>query len=167
MSNYQVAYNATTKVATVQAQGDAPPAGSTVLRTFKHIDAADGLGASNIAETHVLYHHVARILNSHASEQNMQAVRIDVDTTYVAVTGITRTSAATPTIAVAGTHQMVVTVQPNGTASNTALTYASSNPAKATVSASGLVTGVQSGSTVITATSVDGAFTATATVTVS
>jgi uncharacterized protein YjdB len=53
------------------------------------------------------------------------------------------------------TVQLVATVSPVG-ASNTAITWASSNTAVATVSVSGLVTAVDSGSATITATSVEG-----------
>ena len=52
MADYQVSYNAATKLAIIQAKGDAPPAGSTKLGEFKHDDVQDGLGASN---TNVAY----------------------------------------------------------------------------------------------------------------
>ncbi len=167
MADYQVSYNATTKVATVQAKGDAPPNGSTKLGEFKHDSAQDGLAPSNVVEGHVFYHHVQDILYRVAGEQNMQAVRIDQDTTYTAVTGITRTSAATATVAVGGTYQFTHTIAPGG-ASNTKVNYTSSNPARATVNANGLVTGVATGApATITATTDDGGFTATAAITVS
>lgn len=167
MANYQVSYNAATKLATIQAKGDAPPAGSTKLGEFKHDDVQDGLGASNIHDNHVFYHHVQDLLYRAAGEQNMQAVTIQQDMTYTAVTGITRTSAATATIAVGATYQFTKTIAPGG-ASNTNVTYTSSNPARATVSSTGLVTGVATGAAAtITATTDDGGFTATAAITVS
>lgn len=60
---------------------------------------------------------------------------------------------ATATIAVAATQQLTSTVAPVS-AWNKALTYTSSAPAVATVSATGLVTGVTSGTATITVRSV-------------
>lgn len=57
---------------------------------------------------------------------------------------------ATPSVAVAGTVQLVLTVTKNGEAYTPAPTYTSATPAKATVSSSGLVTGVAAGTSVIT-----------------
>lgn len=166
MANYQVAWKASTRVATIQAKGDALPAGAVKIGEFKHDDAQDGLGASNINDNHVFYHHVRDALYK-VGEQNMQTVSIEQDTTYVAVTGITRTSAASATVAVGGTYQFTQTIAPGG-ASNTKVLYTSSNPARATVNASGLVTGVATGApATITATTEDGGFTATAAITVS
>lgn len=73
---------------------------------------------------------------------------------------------ATATIAVAGTQQLTKTVLPAAAPSD--VIWTSANTAKATVSASGLVTGVASGSAVITATSkADPSKKATSTITVS
>lgn len=55
----------------------------------------------------------------------------------------------TTTIAVSGTHQITTTFDPTGT-TNKGLLYITSNSAKATVSATGLITGVATGSAVIT-----------------
>lgn len=60
---------------------------------------------------------------------------------------------ATATVAVAGTRQLTNTVAP-ASAWNKAVTYTSSAPAVATVSATGLVTGVTSGTATITVRSV-------------
>ncbi|MND76830.1 Bacterial Ig-like domain (group 2) [compost metagenome] len=74
---------------------------------------------------------------------------------------------ATATIAVAGTQQLTSTVAPDS-AWNKALTYTSSAPAVATVSATGLVTGVTSGTATITVRSVsNNAVTDTTVITVS
>lgn len=74
---------------------------------------------------------------------------------------------ATATIAVAGTQQLTSTVAPVS-AWNKALTYTSSAPAVATVSATGLVTGVTSGTATITVRSVsNNAVTDTTVITVS
>ncbi|MEW5816013.1 MAG: Ig-like domain-containing protein [Spirochaetota bacterium] len=63
------------------------------------------------------------------------------------------------------TRQLTATVSP-ANATNPAVTWASSDIAKATVSTSGLVTGVTAGTAAITVTTVDGGFTATCAVTV-
>jgi uncharacterized protein YjdB len=76
----------------------------------------------------------------------------DSPTTYLPVTSIDMLP-ATATIAVAGTQQLTSTVAPVS-AWNKALTYTSSAPAVATVSATGLVTGVTSGTATITVRSV-------------
>ena len=90
----------------------------------------------------------------------------DSPTTYLPVTSITMLP-ATATIAVAGTQQLTSTVAPVS-AWNKALTYTSSAPAVATVSASGLVTGVTSGTATITVRSVsNNAVTDTTVITVS
>lgn len=161
MATLQIAYNSTTKVATVQTKGDALPAGSTLIAaTVPHDTEGDILG---VDENHVLYHHVQEALY-HIGQQNMQEVRIDLDITYVAVAGVTSLP-ATVTLAVAATQQITNTVAPVG-ASNTAVTYSTSDATKATVSATGLITGVAVGTATITITTVDGGLTDTVAVTV-
>lgn len=81
-----------------------------------------------------------------------------------AVTGVDVTP-ATASIEVDETVQLTATVSP--AAANSAVTWSSSDATKATVDATGLVTGVAAGTATITATSVaDGAKTDTATITV-
>lgn len=72
---------------------------------------------------------------------------------------------ASPSIAVAGTVQLVVTVTKNGEPYSATPTYTSGTPAKATVSGTGLVTGVAAGTSVITIAEV-GKYSVTKTVTV-
>lgn len=55
MSDYQIAYNATTRTATVQALNDALPVGSVNVDTFKHAEENDPLDSDL---NHVLFHHV-------------------------------------------------------------------------------------------------------------
>jgi len=83
----------------------------------------------------------------------------------VSVTGVTvaPTSAA---INVGSTTSLTATVAP-ANATNTAVTWTSSNPAVASVNGSGLVTGVAAGSATITAKTQDGGFSAASSVTVS
>lgn len=87
-------------------------------------------------------------------------------TVTTGVTGVT-VAPSTVTLSLAGTKtsQLTPTVAP-AAASNKAVTYTSSAPAVATVSSTGLVTGISAGSATITVTTVDGSFTATTAVTV-
>ncbi|GAA4326718.1 hypothetical protein GCM10023149_29700 [Mucilaginibacter gynuensis] len=95
---------------------------------------------------------------------NVDNIRIPVSSATVPVTGVTLNKTTT-SIASGATEQLVATIAPSN-ASNTNVTWASGNPAVATVSASGLVTGVSAGTATITVTTADGAKTATCTVTV-
>ncbi|MFJ4454383.1 phage tail tube protein [Pseudomonas sp. NPDC089392] len=84
---------------------------------------------------------------------------------YVAPTSVA-VAPPTATIAVAGTQQLTATVSPAGAPQE--VIWTSSAPSKATVSSTGLVTGVASGSATITATSKwDGTKLGTSTITVS
>jgi uncharacterized protein YjdB len=160
MARYQIAWHATNRIATVQAYGDAKPAGSTVLGNFYHNQSEDTLGDNPVeghTENHVLYHHVRDALYKIGVE-DMARLTIDLDIIYVAVTGVALTPDPFGTFAVGATRQLTATISPGG-ASNTAVTYTSSDPTKATVSATGLVTAVAIGTTNITVTTNDGAFT--------
>lgn len=84
--------------------------------------------------------------------------------TPVAVTGVS-VSPATATVNVGATQQLTATVAPSN-ATNTAVSWSSGNTSVATVSSTGLVTGVAGGSAVITVTTQDGGKTATSTITV-
>lgn len=81
------------------------------------------------------------------------------------VTGVT-VSPTTASININGKQQLTATVSP-ADATNKAVTWSSSNSNVATVSNTGLVKGVSAGTATITATTVDGNFMASATVTVS
>lgn len=85
-------------------------------------------------------------------------------TTPVAVTGLS-VNPTTMTVAVGDTGSIVANVVPVN-ATNRLVTFSSSDEAIATVNAQGVVTGVADGSATITATTVDGGFTATTSVTV-
>lgn len=84
---------------------------------------------------------------------------VTIQSSNVPVTGVTVTP-TTAQIAIGATRQLTATVAP-ATASNKNVTWASSAPTVATVSATGLVTGVAIGNAVITVTTAEGAFTAT------
>lgn len=82
----------------------------------------------------------------------------------VPATGVTLNK-STAAVVVGNDTQLVATVAP-ATATNKNVTWTTSDGEKATVSNAGLVTGVGAGEATITATTVDGSFTATCTVTV-
>lgn len=94
--------------------------------------------------------------------------QVNQTTAKVDVTGVT-TSDNAETLSLAGTNTWnfasKLTVAPSD-ASVKWLVFSSATPAKATVSQAGVVTGVAAGTSVITATTVDGGFSVTATVTV-
>jgi len=84
--------------------------------------------------------------------------------TPISVTGVT-VSPTTATLITGATQQVTATIAP-ANATNTAVTWASSNTAVATVSTTGLVTAVAAGTATITVTTADGSKTATCSVTV-
>lgn len=88
---------------------------------------------------------------------------VDTDD-VVPATGVTVTPATT-SIAVGATRQLTGAVQPVDATDKTG-TWTTSDNTKATVSSTGLVTGVAAGTATITFTSTDGGFTATCSVTV-
>jgi len=155
MTAFQVAWNPTTKVALIQTDGAATISGSTDIGSFTETDPT-----VESADSLVLYHHVRDLLY-HEDVLNMQ----DVTITFHRVTGIS-TSPATTTKAAAATQQLTNTFTPSN-APNKDVTYASSDVTKATVSATGLITAVATGSATITVTSVEGGFTDTCVVTIS
>lgn len=82
----------------------------------------------------------------------------------VAVTGVS-VSPTTASVTAGLTQQLTATIAP-ANATNTNVTWTSSNAAVATVSATGLVTAVAAGTATITVKTTDGAKTATSTITV-
>ena len=109
-----------------------------------------------------MYHHVRDKLYA-AGYLDPSAWTIHIDK-VIAVDRVNLTP-ATLTIAALATSQLTKQVLPSDATVQT-VTYVSSNPAKATVSAGGLVTGVAAGSTTITVTTTSGAKTDTCVVTV-
>ncbi len=82
----------------------------------------------------------------------------------IPVTGVT-VSPVSAIVAVGATTQLTSTLSP-GNATNTSVTWSSSNTSVATVDAGGLVTGVAAGSATITVTTQDGNKTSTSAITV-
>ena len=89
---------------------------------------------------------------------------VTVTSGNIAVTGVV-VSPATVSVNVSATTQLTATVSP-ANATNKAVSWISSNIAIATVSSTGLVTGVAIGTATITATTADGAKTSSSAVTV-
>lgn len=87
------------------------------------------------------------------------------ETVFKSATAISITP-ATVTLASAATQQIAVTFTPSD-ATNKDVIYTTSDATKATVSVTGLITAVATGSATITATSEDGGFTDTVVVTIS
>ena len=88
----------------------------------------------------------------------------DTPTPEVHVTGVTLNKTAEE-LAIGGTLQLIATIEPSD-ATEKAVTWESSDPTVATVSATGLVTAVKAGSTTITVTTKDQGKTATCAITV-
>lgn len=89
---------------------------------------------------------------------------VTVTSSSIPVTGVSVTP-TTATVAAGSTTSLLATILPANATVKT-VTWASSAPAIATVSATGVVTGVSAGNATITATTVNGGFTASAVVTV-
>lgn len=95
----------------------------------------------------------------------MAHARVKIATAPVAVDSVALNK-STLALAVGASEQLLATITP-ADASNEAVTWSSSAVAKATVSASGVVTGVAAGTANITVTTADGSKTAVCVVTVS
>jgi hypothetical protein len=165
MPTYQVAWNATTKVAKVQNDGDAVGAGFTDIGSFDHFDDADdelGDDGGTGTENHVFYHHVRDLLYAEGvTDMQSLSILAPVPASISAVI-------ADDTLANSATSQITTTFDPV-TTTDKRLTYSSSNEAIATVDATGLVTAddATDGVAIITVTSVaDPRLTDTITVTV-
>lgn len=161
MARYQVAYKASTKEAFLQAYGDATLSGAVNIGDFYHdgggVDALDP-----VSDNHVLYHDIQDICYRN-DLLNMQDIKIKI----TRVTSIESSVADAAMHTGSDTTEQISTVFTPATASNRTLSYSSSNPAVATVSASGLITAVGAGSCVITVTAEDGGATDTVAITVS
>lgn len=149
MAVQNIFYNATTKVVTLKLVGGSVPAGSTKIGEYDHTVDAEDDTAWETPENHVDYHHVQDALYK-VGQLNMQIIKIYTDYT-IPPTGIVA-SAPGGNLAVAATRQITVVWTPTNV-TDKGLTYVSSDPTKATVSASGLVTGVAAGTTNITVSS--------------
>lgn len=153
MALYQIAWNPTTKTAKIQADGAAPGAGFSDIGSFNHFnDAADEIGdvgTKPFHESHVFYQHVQDLLYKN-NVLNMQGVIIE----WIAVTAIASTIGDN-TLTVGQTSPITTVFTPLAP-SHLGLIYTSENPAIASVSDTGVVTGVKAGAVSIEVRSRDG-----------
>lgn len=151
-----------TKV-TVIKTGASGPANTTKVGSFTYPVGDDGF-PSPVGNPAPIWASIRDVLYT-AKQLNMQAVSISlVDAeTVVHVTGISLNLTA-PSIEVGKTVDLETTVTPSN-ASDTSISWKSSDETVATVS-NGTVTGVKAGTATITVTTTDGGFTATSNVTV-
>ncbi len=159
MTQFTIYYKTSTKTVRCVQATLAAPVGFTSLGAIDHDHVNDPLGD---AVNHVMYHHVRDKLYA-AGYLDPSAWTIYIDK-VIAVDRVNLTP-ATLTIAVSATSQLTKQILPSDATVQT-VTYASSNPAKATVNSSGLVTGVAAGTATITVTTTSGAKTDTCVVTV-
>lgn len=152
-----VAVNGTTKLDKPTAAGEAAVTWAST-DTSKATVSADGVVTGKAGGT-------ATITATWTPEGGSAQSETFTVTVTVPVTGVTLDK-ATASIKVKQTVALAPTVAPDN-ATNKAVTWSSSDTAVATVSASGVVTGVKPGTATITATTADGGKTATCAVTVS
>lgn len=119
----------------------------------------------NIMKDDTQHHDWMLVGADYSSEAQAEEVIKDYFGLIIHATGVT-VSPSTATVAVSGTEALTATVAP-ATATNQNVTWTSSDTAVATVDDDGVVTGVSAGTATITATTVDGGFTDTCSVTVS
>lgn len=94
----------------------------------------------------------------------VSSISVSYTGSSIAVTGVS-VSPTAASIGVGGTQQLTPTITPSD-ATDKAVTYSSSASGVASVSSTGLITGVSTGSATITVTTHDGSYTATCAVTV-
>ena len=141
-----------------------------MARTFKVYNGTEVIkeGASPLALTG-LTASTNYNLKISAVENGKESDKVDVPefTTTAPVVAVTSVELAPATVSVeiGAKTQLTATVKPAG-ATNKKVTYSSSDDTKATVSATGEVSGVAEGTATITVTTEDGNKTATSTVTV-
>lgn len=117
-----------------------------------------GLFDGDVNVTTEISSYCIRYKNAHCKGKIVKAIK---------VTGIS-TSAATKALAIGATYDFAATntIAPSD-ATNKTVTYVSSQPTKASVDASGVVTGLAAATVVISAVTADGSYSAVCTVTVS
>lgn len=131
------------------------PTGSGIVR-FTELEASDGdmgkVGDEGIAKT----------ADKQIEIKLKSTTQTDPDDENVAVTGVTVTPASQE-VQVGKSTTFIATVIPDN-ATNKKVTWTSSDESVATVNEDGVVTGVKAGTATITATTVDGGITGTATI---
>lgn len=158
---YKIVFNPITKVVNVLLPEEAIPAGSNDLGDFNHEVPIDPLG---VGDSHVIFHHVQAALYK-IGVQDMGSVIILMSNTQIVVATAITANANAMFVTVGQTGLMDVGFTPADT-TDMRVTFASSVPARATVSGGAtvtvngrkykriLVTGVSAGNTTITVTHV-------------
>lgn len=154
-------YNPTTKLVQVNLAGVAVPSGYTLIGTFQHPDVT-------YPDSTVIYHSVRDLLYKRSAANPANAAMFPYNITDMAKIHIQTpllfplvdlvsidATAAAGNLVVGQTRQISVAFTPEN-ATDQRVTYASDNAARATVNASGLVTGVSAGAVVITVTGAGG-----------
>lgn len=151
----KASYDPDTRTVAVQESGQTTPAGYTDIGTFHHPD-------ETYPDSYVIFHGVRDLLYFVKTDgtagffpdniTDMQSITIDSRLPpVIPLTGIVLQEPDSP-IAVEATHQLVIEYVP-GTATDKTTVYTSDNEEVATVSETGLVTGVAAGTAIITAKS--------------
>ncbi|QIG68781.1 putative structural Ig-like protein [Rhizobium phage RHph_Y2_6] len=168
MTVFQCAFKATGNTAEVTIQRDNAtlPSGATDIGNIIHDADPDNLsGDQDIHDNHVLYQHVQELCYKHGW-LDMQNVKIVLAATSISIDQ-GATGAVTAAAGASHTLQLTATVGPTD-AVDKSVTWSTSDATKATVSSTGLVTGVAAGSATITAKpSVDAGVSDTIAITVS
>lgn len=165
MPNYQIAFHLPTKHAVIQAAGDAlPPNEGGVaynnIGTFEHADTEAAIADLEHDVNHVFFQHVRDALY-HVNAVTGLRVNgtLQFPNNITDMAGLTITSdvsgvelGAAFSLAVDETRQLAPTFTPPELENGQPIVYSSSDPTKATVSATGLVTAVAAGTSTITAT---------------
>lgn len=159
MSTFQVAFNNTTKVATVQPVNDALPGGSINIGQFDHVsDPDDQLeGMVGVPDNHVIYHHVRELLYKRSAANPANLAMFPDNITDMASINIVIDSVANPvpvnTVApaITGTVQQgqVLTTN-NGTYANAPTGYVRQWKRADAANGTGNVTNVGAGATTYT-----------------
>ncbi len=163
---YRIGYKASTKEVQVKRYSEALTGGFTSWGDFYHDNVAVAAGGDvrGTGLNHVIWHEVRDACYAHGI-LDMQSISILFDEVVNAVSISTLPATKTLDLSSEPTVQLVTTFTPTDT-TDQRLTYVSSDPTKATVSDTGLVTALVVGSTTITVTSREGAKTDTCVVTV-
>lgn len=161
MPVYKVGWKASTREFEIKRNSENLTGGFVSQGTFTHTpaDNNDGYDANKV------FFHFIQDKAYALGITNMQSVKILADVIVNAVSISTLPATQELDLSAGGTVQLVTTFTPSDT-DDQRLTYVSSDPTKATVSKTGLVTAVGVGETTITVTSRDGAKTDTCVVTV-
>ena len=150
---------------TSQLSVDYLPAGTNVKNVSFVSDKTNIATVSNTGLVTGVATGMARITaTAETADSGTTTAYIDITVNAIAVSSVAMNKNAT-TVQVGGTEQLTATISPNN-AGNKNVSWSTSNKDVATVSNTGLVTGVAAGNATITVTTQDGGKTATCAVTV-